>query len=76
MIKTVMRKVGNAINLKDNQRQPFLNIPNKADQLTLFKEISKTPSSYNLRNFFIYPQNAFLFILLVPLIRLLPFPDE
>lgn len=71
-----MRKVANAINLKDNKKQPFLNVPNRADHLSLLNEISDGPSSYNLRNFFIYPQNAFLFILLVPLIRLLPFPEE
>lgn len=54
----------------------MLNLPNRADMLSLIEICADTASSNNLRNFFIHAQNSFLFILLCPLLRILPYKKD
>ena len=42
----------------------------------MLSEITGCVKSKNIRAFFINPENSFIFILLVPMIRKLPFPDR
>ena len=62
-IKVIMGKVANAIQNSS--------MPNKCHQLKLLETFG-TPTSEKLEKFFKYPENSFLFILLIPLIRSLP----
>ena len=54
----------------------MLNVPQRAEKLRLLSEITGCMKSKNIRAFFIHPENSFIFILLVPLIRKLPYPDR
>jgi hypothetical protein len=58
-----MRKVAYAIKKSK--------MPNKEHQLKLLKDFG-TAKSEKILNFLKYPENAYVFICLIPLLRLLP----
>ena len=76
-IKSVMRKIEYAIGLKDSENtKHLLNLPNRNEKLLLLKKISKSPKSKNIRDFFIEPEISFMFVLLVPHLRQLPYRES
>jgi len=51
-------------------------VPSRAEKLKLLSLIAGNPKCKNIRNFFIHAENSFLFILLCPLLRILPYKEE